>query len=181
MGALLDELVTYCRIGQIELTHLQFNLTDTVREIVHDLRRAAEGRHIEWVVGGLPEVVGDPALLWLVLENLLANAVKFTRPREHARIEIGSQSTPREIIVFVADNGVGFDPRHRAKLFGVFQRLHPATEFEGIGAGLANVRRIVRRHGGRAWAEGALDQGATFYFSLPRPPSGPGDCQDGAS
>jgi signal transduction histidine kinase len=171
MGRLLDELLTYCRIGQAEMNRMHFSLADTVKEVLHDLSREVEGRQIEWVLGDLPEVVGDPALIWLAFSSLMSNAVKFTRLRERARIEIASTSTDREVIVCVADNGAGFDARHSARLFGLFQRLHPAGEFEGTGLGLANVRRIVQRHGGRTWAEGAPGQGASFFLSLPRPPA----------
>jgi light-regulated signal transduction histidine kinase (bacteriophytochrome) len=116
--------------------------------------------------------MGDPALIWLALSAVISNALKFTRPRARARIEIGGASTEREVIVRVADNGAGFETRHGAKLFGLFQRLHPPTEFEGIGVGLVNVRRIVHRHGGRVWAEGVPGQGASFFLSLPRPSDG---------
>jgi PAS domain S-box-containing protein len=169
IGRLSDELLTFTRIGQTEMYHLQFSLTEVVKEILQELRCETEGRHIEWVIGKLPEVSGDPTLLGLALTNLISNALKFTRPRKQARIEVGSHTTDREVIVFVADNGVGFDPRYMDKLFGAFQRLHSDKRFEGMGIGLANVRRIVQRHGGRTWAEGAIDRGATFYFSLPRP------------
>lgn len=168
MGHLLDELLTFARVGQVQMYDLHFNLADVVAEVRQELRHEAEGRQIEWVIGPLPEIMGDPTLLGQALNRLLANALKFTRPRSQARIEIGSRSTDNEVIVSVRDNGVGFDPRYRDKLFGVFQRLHPGGEFEGLGLGLAQVRRIVQRHGGRTWAEGAPDQGATFYFSLPR-------------
>jgi signal transduction histidine kinase len=170
MGRLLDELLSYCRVGRGEMNRMRFSLADTVKEVLSDLSREAEGREVEWVLGELPEVVGDPALVWLALSGLIANALKFTRLRERARIEIGSTSTEREVIVRVADNGTGFDARECGRLFGVFQRLHPPGEFEGLGIGLAKVRRIARRHGGRTWAEGAPGKGASFFLSLTRPP-----------
>ncbi|HYL99879.1 MAG TPA: ATP-binding protein, partial [Blastocatellia bacterium] len=133
-----------------------------------DLERDSEGRKIIWEVGKLPEVSGDPALLRIVFTNLLSNAVKYTRLRDEARISIGClDEDPDETVVFVKDNGAGFDMRYVDKLFGVFQRLHRSDEFEGTGIGLATVRRIVHRHGGRTWAEGAPGVGATFFFSLP--------------
>src|SRR5439155_5284369 len=132
-----------------------------------DLARDIEGREIEWSVGKLPEVRGDPVLLRQVTVNLLSNAVKYTRSRAQARIEIGAEEKEGETIVFVRDDGVGFDMKRAEKLFGVFQRLHSQKEFEGTGIGLANVRRIIERHGGRTWAEAKPGAGATFYFSLP--------------
>jgi chemotaxis family two-component system sensor kinase Cph1 len=128
-------------------------------------------RHIDWEIGPLPAVQADPVLLRQVWVNLLSNAIKFTAPRLEARIEIGTLPPDGEsghVTVFVRDNGVGFDSQYAHKLFGVFQRLHLEDEFEGTGIGLATVRRIVQRHGGRVWAEGKLDQGATFYMAFKR-------------
>jgi light-regulated signal transduction histidine kinase (bacteriophytochrome) len=129
----------------------------------HDL----QGRAVEWEVGELPEVMADRALLRQVFANLLGNAVKYTRPRAPARIGVSARREGGETVVTVRDNGVGFDMQYSDKLFGVFQRLHGEAEFEGTGIGLANVRRIVSRHGGRTWAEGEVDKGSAFHFSLP--------------
>lgn len=167
MGRLVDDLFTFSRIGQTEMYHLSLSLDDIAQEVIHDLKHQTEGRNVEWIIGQLPEVTGDSVMLWQALTNLLSNALKFTRSVRHVRIEIGASETDREHVIFVRDNGVGFSQESADRLFGVFERLHRA-EFEGSGVGLANVRRIIERHGGRVWAEGAPDEGATFYFSLPR-------------
>jgi PAS domain S-box-containing protein len=166
MGRLIDDLFTFSRIGQTEMYHLNLSLKDIAKEVIHDLRQESEGRDIEWAIGELPQVVGDSVMLWQVMTNLISNALKFTRKKERARIEVGAMENGREHTIFVRDNGVGFDPQAADRLFGVFQRLHK-HEFEGTGVGLANVRRIVERHGGRVWAEGQEGEGATFYFTLP--------------
>jgi PAS domain S-box-containing protein len=172
MGRLIDGLLSYSGMGHHTLAVQKVELGALVRDAIEELAPDTAGRSIDWHIGDLPEVLGDTTLLRIVLVNLIANAVKFTRSREEARIEIGSlfgkEGQEKENVVYVRDNGVGFDMAFVDKLFGVFQRLHRAEEFEGTGIGLANVRRIIDRHGGRAWAEGALDQGAAFYFSLPK-------------
>jgi light-regulated signal transduction histidine kinase (bacteriophytochrome) len=143
------------------------NLNFLVHYTIRGLDPAISGREIEWTIPELPEVRGDPAMLKQVFSNLLGNAVKYTNTRGKAKIEIGTGGKENgKIIFFVKDNGVGFDMQYVNKLFGVFQRLHRSDEFEGTGIGLANVRRIITRHGGRTWAEGAIDKGATFYFTL---------------
>ena len=167
MAGLVDDLLAFSRIGQAEMYHLSLSLKDIVNEVIHELRHKIEGRKVEWIVGDLPEVMGDSVMLWQVMMNLISNALKFTRTRDQTRIEIGASDSGNQHIVFVRDNGVGFDSQSAAKLFAVFKRLH-SDEFEGTGVGLANVRRIIERHGGKAWAEGESGEGATFYFSLPK-------------
>lgn len=168
MGRLIDDLLALSRTGRAELKKTRIPMAQLVERVIRELQHETLGREVEWVCRDLPEVEADPALLRQVLVNLIGNALKYTRTRKRARIEIGSQTTQRERIIFIHDNGVGFDMRYAHKLFGVFQRLHRAADFEGTGIGLANVRRIILRHGGRTWAEGELNHGATFYFALPR-------------
>lgn len=166
-GTLVDDLLTFSQMGRAALRPAPADLGQLVRGVVQEFEAEGAGRRIEWVIGELPRVTGDAAFLQLALRNLISNAVKYTRTRESAKIEIFASRDGDEYVIGVRDNGVGFDMKYGAKLFGVFQRLHRAEEFEGTGIGLANVRRIVERHEGRTWAEGRLGEGAVFYFSLP--------------
>ena len=169
MSELIDDLLAFSRISRSELHKRAVDLGELVQSARNDLRCETEGRDIEWLIHPLPVVHGDHSLLRQAVVNLVSNALKFTSPYQKARIEIGSSSLgPEETVVYIRDNGVGFDPQYTGKLFGVFQRLHHGREFEGTGIGLANVRRIVQRHGGRVWAEGKPGEGAIFYFALPR-------------
>jgi PAS domain S-box-containing protein len=167
MGQLIDDLLAFSRMNQVTLHESHVELDGLVQATVRDLETATQGRNIDWNIAPLPEVIGDPAALKQVLVNLIGNAVKYSRPRDPAQIEIGcAGEEDGRVILFVRDNGVGFDMQYAHKLFGVFQRLHRADEFEGTGIGLAIVQRVIARHHGRVWAEGTLDRGATFYFTL---------------
>jgi light-regulated signal transduction histidine kinase (bacteriophytochrome) len=169
MGTLIDDLLSFSRMGRNEMFKSRVDLDDLVQDVIREFRLETEGRNIRWKISPLPSVTGDRSMLRIVLVNLLSNALKFTRPRQQAEIEIGCKPDIKdETIIFIHDNGVGFDMNYADKLFGVFQRLHRVDEFEGTGIGLANVYRIINRHGGKTWAEGQVDQGATFYFSLPQ-------------
>jgi PAS domain S-box-containing protein len=168
MGRLIDDLLTFSRMGRAALAKQPIDLARVVESARREAEVGINGRAIVWTIAPLPVVEGDPAMLRLALVNLLSNAVKYTRPRAQAHIDIGTAAgSPDETVMFVRDNGVGFDMQYAHKLFGVFQRLHCADEFDGTGIGLANVRRIVERHGGRIWAQSEVDRGATFYFALP--------------
>jgi light-regulated signal transduction histidine kinase (bacteriophytochrome) len=168
MGQLIDDLLVFSRMGRQEMLRTSVNLEQLIKSILADLRLDLQGREISWTIAPLPEVKGDPAMMRQVFVNLITNAIKFTGTRSQASIQIGvDRPSSEEIVIFVRDNGVGFDMEYACKLFGVFQRLHRADEFEGTGIGLANVRRIVHRHGGQTWAEGIPDKGATFFISLP--------------
>jgi signal transduction histidine kinase len=167
MGELIDGLLAFSRVGRAEIRSSAVELSALVEGVIRGLEMATSGRAILWQIAPLPEVIGEASLLKQVLTNLIDNAIKYTRTRDPARIEIACAGEEAgRVILFVRDNGVGFDMQYADKLFGVFQRLHRAEEFEGTGIGLATVRRIVGRHGGRVWAEGALNEGATFYLTL---------------
>ena len=165
MGLLVDDLLNLARVGRREPTLQVAGLKSIIDELIEELAPECEGRKIEWRIGALPFVECDPGLIKQVFQNLLANALKFTRPRPVAIIEIG-QKVNGDSTLFVRDNGVGFSMKYSDKLFGVFQRLHRAEDFEGTGVGLATVHRIIKKHGGRIWAEAELDKGATFYFTI---------------
>jgi light-regulated signal transduction histidine kinase (bacteriophytochrome) len=169
MGRLVDDLLALAHLGRQDIRPQRVALGGLVATVLQDAH-VAEGRRIEWQIGDLPTVDCDPGLLAVVFTNLIANAIKYTRPRSPAVIEIGATAARGRDALFVRDNGVGFDMQYADKLFGVFQRLHDANEFEGTGVGLATVHRIIRKHGGEIWAEAKPDQGATFWFTLPALP-----------
>jgi PAS domain S-box-containing protein len=169
MGVLIDDLLAFSRIGRAETRETMVSLEQLVKEVQSEVWQETEGRDIKWRVGPLPDLYGDRSMLKLALVNLISNAIKFTRQRPQPEIEIGCTEKPKDgVVVFIKDNGVGFDMKYVNKLFGVFQRLHRTEEFEGTGIGLATVQRIIRRHGGQVWAEGMVGKGATFYLSLPK-------------
>ena len=167
-GTLVDNLLTFSQMGRSSMRVAEVNLAAVVDAIRHEMRPDYENRSIEWKVSGLPIVNADPAFIHLALRNLLANAIKYTRDTPEAVIEVKAEDRPKEFVVSVHDNGIGFDMQYVNKLFGVFQRLHRMEEYEGTGIGLANVKRIIERHEGTVWAEGKPGQGATFYFTLPK-------------
>ena len=169
MGNLIDDLLSFSRISRAESHRALVSLDQLVQEALAEVRQETEGRKVVWKLKTLPDWPCDRSMIRLVLVNLISNAVKFTRTRPQTEIEVGCQEQgPDRVVVFVRDNGVGFEMKYVNKLFGVFQRLHPTEAFEGTGIGLATVQRIVHRHGGQVWAEGQVDHGATFYFSLSR-------------
>jgi signal transduction histidine kinase len=170
MGSLIDDLLVFSRIGRSEMRRTSVKMNDLVAEVLREMTQDFQGRAIEWEILPLPEVFGDRPLLKQVWVNLVSNAVKYSRDRSPARIKIGCRENGADTWeFFIQDNGAGFDMQYANKLFGVFQRLHQAEEFEGTGIGLANIRRIILRHGGKTWAEGKVDAGATFYFTLAKP------------
>jgi PAS domain S-box-containing protein len=166
MGQLVDDLLNLSKIGRKELARQKTKLGDLLRQVMTELPAEATSRNIEWRIDPLPDMDCDPGLIKLVLSNLLANAVKFTRLQQHPVIEVGTDEMNGTPTFYVRDNGVGFDPRYADKLFGAFQRLHREEQFEGTGVGLATVQRVIHRHGGKVWAESEPDCGATFFFTL---------------
>jgi len=167
MENLIDALLTYSRLTRTELQRTNINSKSTVTQVLKTFNDEIAGRNVEIIVSDLPDILGDEELIRQVWVNLISNAFKFSRNKEKTMIDIGCKIENDKTIFHIKDNGVGFNMRYADKLFGVFQRLHKARDFEGIGIGLANVNRIVIRHGGKCWAEGEVDHGATFFFSLP--------------
>ena len=167
LGRLIDELLNFSRLNRQPINKRTVKTASLVQQILDELQSEREGRQVEIRVGELPDCRGDVTLLKQVFFNLIANALKFTRQQERTTIDIGYYQEPKELVFFVSDNGAGFDMAYANKLFGVFQRLHSADQFEGTGVGLSIVQRIIHRHGGRIWAKGEMNKGATFYFTLP--------------
>ena len=168
MNMLIDDLLAFSRMGRTEMKKTTVHIPGIIRDVIREMTPDIKERDVEWKIEALPDVHGDTNMLRLAIVNLISNAIKYTAPRSKAEIEIGCTEEAEEFIFFVKDNGVGFDMEFIDKLFGVFQRLHQGEEFEGTGIGLANVHRIISRHGGRTWAEGAVGQGAVFYFTIPK-------------
>ena len=166
MGRLVDELLNLARVGRHTLNLQPTALNSLIEEVASLLQPEAEGRPVSWRIANLPSAECDPILIKQVFQNLIANAIKFTRPRQHPVIEIGHRQENGQTVIFVRDNGVGFNMKYKDKLFGVFQRLHRAEDFEGTGIGLATVQRIIHKHGGRVWAEAEIAKGAAFFFTL---------------
>jgi light-regulated signal transduction histidine kinase (bacteriophytochrome) len=166
MGRLVDDLLRLAQVGRQDIRPRPASLNVLLQEVVADVQPDLAGRDIHWKIEPLPTVECDPGLMRVVLSNLVANAVKYTRPRSPAIVEVGQTSRHGQPVFFVRDNGVGFDMRYADRLFGVFQRLHRAEEFEGTGVGLATVQRIVHKHGGEIWAESEPDRGTAFFFTI---------------
>ncbi len=172
MGCLVDDLLAFSRMSRLTLGPTTIDMTALAQAVFDEQAAQAQGRALRLELAPIPKAYGDPAMLRVVMVNLMANAIKYTKPRDPAVIEIGCRQEDGTNVYFIKDNGVGFDMKYVHKLFGIFQRLHTAEEFEGTGVGLALVQRILHRHGGRAWAEAILHEGATFFFTLPNPPGG---------
>jgi signal transduction histidine kinase len=172
MGQLVDELLCLARVGRQTANLQMAGLDSMVEEVVAMLKPEWDGRDVEWKIAPLPSVECDQTLVKQVFQNLISNALKYSRPRQPAVIEVGPTQVDGQLAIFVRDNGVGFNMRYADKLFGVFQRLHRPEDFEGTGVGLATSQRIIKKHGGRIWAEAELDKGATFYFTVGGSPHG---------
>jgi len=168
MGQLIDDILLLSRASRQEMKFTPINMEDLVKNVFEEQKLSTDGQNVRLELKSLPNCYGDRALLQQVLNNLIANSIKFTAPKEEGIIEVGAQNGSDENIYYIKDNGVGFDMKYSNKLFGLFQRLHGASEFEGTGVGLSIVQRVIRRHGGTVWGEGELNKGATFYFSLPK-------------
>ena len=168
MDDLINDLLAFSRLGQQQIRKSIIDLSVLAKQVFQQFLVQAPERDLKLTINDLPLALGDPNLINQVMVNLLANAVKYTRPEKIAVIEVGGRTEGSEIVYYVKDNGIGFDERYAHKIFGVFERLHSVGEYEGTGVGLAIVKRIIERHGGRVWAEGKVDKGATFYFSLPK-------------
>ena len=168
MGQLIDDILLLSRAGRQEMKISELDMSSLAKRVYHDFNQDTEGRNIGFTVDDIPMAMGDRALLTQVFTNLIGNAIKFTREKEIATIEVGSDEDEDYNIYYVKDDGAGFDMKYYDKLFGLFQRLHSQEEFEGTGVGLSIVQRIISRHGGRVWGEGEVDKGATIYFSLPK-------------
>jgi two-component system sensor kinase len=169
MAQLINDLLAFSRVGRGEMQSATIDMTSLARAAYDECAARVPERNLRLKLDPLLPACGDPSLVRQVLTNLLSNAIKFTRPRAPGQIELGCQADGSEVAYWVKDNGVGFDPKYSGKLFGIFQRLHGEQEFEGTGVGLALVQRIVHRHGGRVWGESKLNEGATFFFTLPKP------------
>jgi signal transduction histidine kinase len=168
MGILIDDLLQFSRTGRQEMHQANLDMNFLLQNVLEIIQASPPSQNIEWSIADLPKVYGDPAMLRLVWLNLINNAVKYSSKKKKAIIEVGHYDENNESVFFVRDNGAGFDMKYASKLFGVFQRMHSSSEYEGTGIGLANVRRIILKHGGRVWAEAETGKGATFYFSLPK-------------
>jgi light-regulated signal transduction histidine kinase (bacteriophytochrome) len=167
MGYLIDDLLSFSRLGRIEMLPSLINMKTMAETAYNELVPDKDKNKIRFTLGNIPAAPGDPSMVKQVWVNLIGNAIKFTSKKTDRHIEVGVMAGENENIYYVKDNGAGFEMAHATKLFGVFQRLHSLKDFDGIGAGLAIVRRIILRHNGRVWAEGKVNEGATFYFTLP--------------
>jgi len=165
---LIDDLLAFSRLSRKQMESSPVNMSELADDVFQQLKAGLADQKIQFYLAPLPDTTGDPALIRQVFVNLLSNAAKYSRPREETVIEVNGRRENGDCVYYVKDNGVGFDMTYAPKLFGVFQRLHTVDEFDGTGVGLAIVQRIVHRHGGRVWAEGKVNEGATFYFSLPK-------------